>query len=260
VTATEPRFTSVIGVTERFLQLFKDHNVATTEIPRLIPQITLEQLRDVDTLLSALTNEVIKNVANLFGVQREWIEGTSEQIYNPHYCYHYPEVFFQQFDSLNRENVFTPVVAFCLDQKLDYKREKEQPIVLVMIEKCADLGWKRIECYRIVGDDWGWEYWKSRFELKGLMRLLNNWHDESVPMYRVDKDTLYEIAAGYRVPWTYLQKRSRVSDTCLEDYALFPEESRMSKESEELPLVLEYMENRKFEKRAKWENESQGGA
>ncbi len=149
-----------------------------------------------------------------------------------------------------------PVVAFCSHKKLDYKNKEEQLIVLVMIEKCADLGWKKVERYRIMGDDWGWEYWKSRFELKGLMRLLSNWHDETVQMYKVDKETLYKIASGYVVPRIYMKGGSRLHDVCLEDYALSPEESRVSKESEELPQVLEYMENRKFEERARWKDES----
>lgn len=74
------------------------------------------------------------------------------------------------------------------------------------------------------------------------MRTVDRLLDWPVPLYKVSKEVLDEIISGYRVPNPYMKDRRRLHNISLEDYALTPEESRQSKETEELPIVLDYIE------------------
>lgn len=49
-------------VSKRFRQLFKDHGVEETQIPRVFQEITLDDLKSDDSLLKKLTTDFIDEV------------------------------------------------------------------------------------------------------------------------------------------------------------------------------------------------------
>ncbi len=239
----KPKNDPVLIVAQRFLKIFNDHGVAVSQIPRLIPQLTLEQLRTAEDLLPALTVQIIHQAAQLFQVQRAWLEGTSERIYENRWCYKNPERFFKDLSMLQLEGVTYPVVAFCCDQKLNKRSRHEQPVVLVMVEKCADLGDKEIYRYRIYNDEWIWNYFKSRIQIKAMIRIVEKMLNVPTPLYRVRQDTLRKIVAGLLVPTLGFSEGVRLRAVSLEDFSLSSDESAVSKESDELPRVLKYIED-----------------
>lgn len=211
------------------------------------PSGTLDKLRSGETLLPALTNEVIEQTAKLFQVRRAWIEGTEEQIYDCHWCYKAPEHFFDELATFNMKSVTCPVVAFCSTPNLDGRSSRDQPIVIALVEKFADLDDEGVCRYRIYGDEWDWGYGNCRIQLKAMTRIVYKVFHVPVPMYSVSPDTLRAIESGYCVPRRYLSNRARLRNISLEDFALSPEESAQSKESEELARVLEYIRYRNLE-------------
>ena len=118
-------------VVNRFLQIFKDHGVSISQIPRLIPQVTLDKLKDTETLLQALTNEVIEQTANLFLIRRAWLEGVSDRIYDYRWCYKSPRKFYEDLSEQRIDNIMWPIMVFCRSEKINYKGWREQPLVLV---------------------------------------------------------------------------------------------------------------------------------
>src|SRR5664279_2669903 len=146
----------VLLVVERVLKVFQDHGVAIPEIPRLIPQIRLEQLQSLEALLPALTNDVIAKVVELFQIQRAWLDGTQDRMYELRWCGKAPLQFFRVLAALQPDNMIYPVIAFCCDSMLDMKRRNEQPIVIALAEKCADLDGKAIISFRTLNDRWRW--------------------------------------------------------------------------------------------------------
>lgn len=84
---------SVHVVVKRFLQAFQDHGVEISQIPRLLPKIKLADLQSPEKLLESLTPEVFDQTAKLFGICSRWLEGASERIYEPLFCYKQPEIF-----------------------------------------------------------------------------------------------------------------------------------------------------------------------
>lgn len=106
----------------RFIELFDQHGVAVTQIPRLLPAINLAQLASPAHLLIALTDEVLEAASALFGNRREWLEGTSHRIYPHRYCYKSPRRFFDELHSLAPASMNLPVRAFTPDKDFDYRK------------------------------------------------------------------------------------------------------------------------------------------
>ena len=148
------------AVAHRFFFLFQEHRVPVAQIPRLVPQLTLDKLRSTEALLPALTGDVLDHVANLFRIQRTWIEGADDCLYEGLWCYKAPEHFFEDLAGTKIKGVFHPIRALFCTKTLDMNGAREQPIVLMLVEKVADIGEEEILRYRIYRDDWDWGYWK----------------------------------------------------------------------------------------------------
>ena len=84
---------TIVG--QRFRQAFHDHGVEAAQIPRLLPQVKLDDLKSDETLLAVLTPEVLDQAAHLFGIRTEWLEGVDDNIYEYLHCYKQPELFFE---------------------------------------------------------------------------------------------------------------------------------------------------------------------
>ncbi len=61
-------------VAKRFLQLFVDHGIEVTQIPRVFPEITLDDLKSNNSLLKKLSTECLDKAAEFFKVRVEWLE------------------------------------------------------------------------------------------------------------------------------------------------------------------------------------------
>ena len=239
----------VAVVARRFVQIFQDHGVPATQIPRLVPQLTLDKLSSPETLLPALNGDVLEHTAKLFQIRRTWLEGVGDQIYDTVWCYKAPERFFQELATIEMQSVAFPIVAFCSSKKLDGKNDGKQPIDLLFREKLCELGDEEIHRYRIFGDGWDWGYWKCRIQLKAMARMVDKVLHNRIPMYQVKSEVLKAVESGNRVPRQCLQG-PQLNNTSLEDFALSPTESAQSKEAEELSQVIEYIKYHDLENAA----------
>ncbi len=237
----------VLLVAERFLQVFEDHGVAHSQIPRLIPSLSLAQVSSPEFLLSALTPKILEQVVDLFQIQRGWLEGTTDILYNCYDCYKDPWRFLEDIKTLKVESFGFPMVVFTSVTALDDKSSRKQPVLLVMRELCTKLDEQVIYRYRIYDDGWDWGYWKTRIQLKAMVRIWDKMFDIPIPIYHVKEDILRMIESGRVVPYQYYKNGWRSKDACLEDYSLLPEESAASKAGSELSTVLEYIQAYKLE-------------
>lgn len=233
-------------VAQRFLRLFADHGVAVTQIQQYLPEITLGKLGNMEALLGALDNHVLDQAAQLFKIRRQWLEGVDDQIYEYETCYKIPSRLFEKLANLKKEIGSFPVRALHSGRMLDGTIGNEQPLALLLVEKIGDLGDEEICRYTIYGDPWDWSHPVCRIQLKAMVRLIENVYESPVPLYRVKRDVLEKIRTGMCVPREYL-KGSPLTEPSLEDYALSEKETAQSKESDELPHVLEYIKNKDLE-------------
>lgn len=227
-------------VAKRFLQIFLDHGVAVSQIPRLIHAISFDSLKSPDTLIAALNPGVLDEVARLFGIRSAWLEGIDDRIYETDFCYKSPETLLDALENYQAEFGSLPLKALTSVDRLDYKSPKQQPLILVRPERIARIGEDSIERFLIYGDLWDWNYRPSRIQLKAMARLIYLRHHKPIPIIHVSHETLLEIGEGKRVPSAFVSNRI-LTDPSLEDFGLSPEESGVAKETEELPDVLTYI-------------------
>ncbi|MBX3728504.1 MAG: hypothetical protein KF858_04900 [Candidatus Sumerlaeia bacterium] len=236
-------------VAYRFLKVFNDHGVKNTQIQRLVPEVTLDRVTDPIALLPALTNDVLTRTAKTLGIERAWLDGVQERMYRHHGSYQNPAAFFDVVRGLEKPFVGHALRAYCMDPNLDIRKGRPQPIVLVFAEKICD--WDDDgELLRFIPftEEWDWGYPKSRLQLKATIRACHDYLGIAVvPLYQVDRKTLKDLSEGEAVPPDVPWSR----DVSLEDYVFSPDESHVSKESEELEAVFSWMKRMKMEELAK---------
>lgn len=239
----KPNVNQTLVVAQRFEQIFNYHGITTTQIPRLIPEVTLDKLNSLESLTTVLTDEVIEKAATLFQVRRAWLEGASPVMYDCLDCYKKPVDFFEDISNLDFDfkTITYPIVVFCRTEKISHhSNRKKELLVPVLIEKIIDLEDKQINRYKIYGDEWNWNYWKGRLQLRAMFRVLHKNKGTIIPLIKVSSQILDDISSGRVVPNPYLGKR--LNNISFEDFVLYPDESSVSKESEDLPQVIEYIE------------------
>lgn len=231
-------------VPQRFLRVFLDHGVEASQIPRLFPQIKLDDLKFSEKLLAALTPELLDQTAQFFGIRCQWLEGVDDEIYEYRHCYKHPELLLEHVASLNinPENPLQfPLRVLTTTKHLDCNDPRQQLLAPVLVEKIAELGDEWIYRYHIYRDGFNWSYAPTRIELKAITRLVCNAFHTVAPLFIVSNSEMENILEGKLIPRKYLSG-CQVTSPSLEDYALSSEESVPAKETEELPVVLRYIE------------------
>ena len=223
------------GVASRFLELFWCHGLQAGHIPRLVPSLNFSDLADEKSLLSALTPKLIDEVGSVFGVRPEWIAGIDEQKYQTGYCYKSPQRLFDVLDSL-RAITSLPLLAISTVKILDRHAAAPQRVELVVVEKVSELGETDVYRYHPFADGWDWQYAGCRIQLKAMARAFGR----PVPLYQVTSKQMEAFYSGKEFPRA-LVSGPRITDPSLEDYAYSSKESHVSKESDEIPLVLSYL-------------------
>jgi hypothetical protein len=136
------------------------------------------------------------------------------------------------------------VRALTSAKMLDWRCGGGQPVVLLFVEKIADVDevgeiWD-IERYHICGDGWDWSHYPCRIQLKAMVRMVDQLGHQPVPLFRVSSVALNAVRSGRLVPRS-LVNRCLLSNPSLEDYACSRPEHAQAKETEELPVVYDYV-------------------
>lgn len=229
-------------VAQRFLQAFLDHGVEVSQIPRLLPQVKFDDLQSSEKLLAVLTPEILDQTAQLLGIRSQWLEGADERIYEYLSCYKHPQKFFKLIASLNPDDHDDFYVqALTSTNQLDKDDPSVQSLVVVVAQKMAELGDEQINRYYVFSDGWDWGHPPCRIQLKAIARILLKVLGRTMPLHPIKYADLLSIREGKQIPRNYLSW-CLISNPSLEDYALSNIESAVAKEVDELPIVLDYIE------------------
>jgi len=227
-------------VGDRIIKLFIEHGIYITQIPRMLPEVHLDQLVDTEKLLTTITPEVIKKVAGLFGIKREWLEGSTKRIYKSISCYKRPLDFFAELQTLNMDGDLRSIIVLCQNNNFGDGKKLKEPFVILLKDKLVDLGDNEIYRYRIFsGLDWS--HWNCRAQVIAMTRLAHAIYSVSVPVICIGKKEFAEISQGHRVPSHAVNSYRPMSGLCLEDFSLFIDESMSSRDEGELGCAIELM-------------------
>lgn len=228
---------------QHFLWALSDHGVASSQIPRLIPEIKSADLQTESSLLAVLTPDLLEKTAKFFGVNLKWLEGMSDKIYEYQSCYKQPEVFLELFSAIQSrkwlDDIGIPFRVLTCSKDLDRSSNRYQPLVPVLVEKIADLGDQPIYRYIIFNDGFDWNHEPARIQLKAMARMVYIHCKTVIPLLVVKPALLNRILDRELIPHQFLH-HGLVSNPSLEDFALSAE-STIAKEVDEFPQVMEYI-------------------
>lgn len=231
-------------VAQRFIQAFVDHGIQPAQISRFLPQIGLDSLRSNGALLAVLTPEILEHTAKLFGISLKWLEGADSKIYEYQYCYKQPEIFIEQLAVIQArksdDDIGIPFRVLTTTKALSNASAAYQPLIPVLVEKIANVGDEPIYRYTVFNDGFDWNHPPARIQLKAMARIAFTYGATVVPLLVVKPNVLERILERELIPREYLH-RGLVSNPSLEDYALSAD-SPIAKETEELPLIMDYIE------------------
>lgn len=232
-------------VAERFLQVFREHGIEATQIPRLLPEIKLEYLQSPETLLPELNHDLLDKVAKLFGIRVQWLEGCDERIYDYLATYKEPQLLLDHLRSLWHQpawanEVGTPLRILSTTKHLDYREDYSYELAPILVEPVAKLGEETIYRYHVYQDGFSWDHSSARIELKAIALTAYKALHKPIPIYPISERDMEAVLEGRRIPFSLLG-RCLNTDPSLEDYILDKSESVVAKETDELPDVLGYM-------------------
>ncbi|MDB6095551.1 MAG: hypothetical protein JWM32_3113 [Verrucomicrobia bacterium] len=232
-------------VARRFVQIFEVHGVTVPQIPRFLSDVTLASLQSTEKLLAVLTPSLLEETAKLFGIQRVWLEGASDRIYDTHTCYKQSERLFEQLRRLPFQRGEYQLRVLTSVRELDFQSSLHQPLALVLVEKLREVDDREalwpIERYHIYGDSWDWSHPPARIQLKAMARILDQLERQPIPMYQISHRELMNVLDGKCVPRAFVD-RCLTTSPSLEDYGNSAAEHGPAKETEEMPVVLDYIE------------------
>lgn len=158
----------VRSVPRRFVELFESHGVDRSQIPRFFGHdIQLSDLVNDESLLVKLKEPVLNAACSLFGVRREWLDRTDEELYAKHEFYKAPENFANFIDKLKSANPQVEINGYLIVSENGLQREDS---VLILEESVGLIGDVPIYRYHFC-DDWVYSYWKSRAYLTACVAI-----------------------------------------------------------------------------------------
>lgn len=229
---------------ERFLHVFEANKIEASHIPRLIPQIRYDDLESPSKLLPALTPAVIDAAAKLFGVRSQWLEGVDETVYESFWGTRNPRAFLSHFAhafALDNPEVWFPLRILTTSMRLDRQSPTEQLLLPVIVEVLTRLDDSPIYRCRTCSTYFDWTDPKSRMELKAIALLVYRRLKTPIPLIQVTPEEMERLTDGVVIPAIVLHKVVTTNPS-LEDYVVTSEQSRVAKETDELPAVLSYLE------------------
>jgi hypothetical protein len=178
------------SVAGRFFRLFESHGVHRNQIPRFFEHgLELKDVQDEASLLPRLTEAVLQDACDLFGVRREWLDGAEATVYACHDFYKDPhEVagFLAACKAVNPDGQLCGILL---------ASEANDGIALIVLyEAIRWIGDKPIYRYHLL-NNWVFDYWKSRAYLAACVAIA--WkHRVYIRGEYVDNKMLEALAQG----------------------------------------------------------------
>jgi len=188
---------NVESVATRFVALFESHGVHRNQIPEFFDHgLDIPSCACDDELLKKLTPEILNDAVKLFGVNKDWLEGSSNKIYDIQDFYKHPEDFDFYLDELLQSTGANKLSAYALTANKKPTHESDDSL-FVIAESIGEINQREIYKYHLLGD-WGIYYWKSRAYFTACCALLYK-HGLSVAGKVVERDWLSEICEGTKL-------------------------------------------------------------
>lgn len=231
----------------RFREVFREHGVELTQVPLLVhttPPLRLADLRNDDTLLQRLDEDMLRQAVEAFGVRRQWLDGQDNQIFPPRNYYKNVHRFIDLVCELKNRFGQLKIAAFKDAAMLDAQSKENIRVALLVSAPFTSVNGSAIYRYYPDSSEWLWNHWRSRYELKAIFALLARMR---IPVEGRDLNTdeLSRLRAGIEFPLPLLRGISM-------GYTWYPEDyiegfgGPANKETEEVAQVDDYIREHKY--------------
>lgn len=232
----------IYEVVRRFIKVYEEHGILQSQIPGFVDKkfgLQLKDFKDQESVLQILNDELINWTCKKFGVQRDWIDGTSEYIYNRKNYYKKIHSFIDDLYNLIKNGNDIDIYAFKFGDLVpdDTEDENEQEVVLLMRYSIGQLNSKIVYKYIPISTLWNWGYWRSRYQLKAIFYICEKLN---VFLHGYDLREKNNIASGEVFPEKIVRSILNSITWYPEDYIELPSQSIQAKEVEETKKVREY--------------------
>ncbi|BCL72357.1 hypothetical protein TUMSATVNIG1_43270 [Vibrio nigripulchritudo] len=179
----------------RLVGVYEAHGVHRNQIPKVVGHgLTLFDVSTDELLLKKLDEKILTSTCQLFGINRDWLDGASEEVYPTYDFYKYPDKF---------EDFLSSLLENTCSEKLDGilltvdKVDRGTQSVLVLQETIGSINDKEFYRYYLC-NGWVSSYWKSRGYLAACVAMC--WKNKIYirGMY-LDKSIVNKYAHGHNL-------------------------------------------------------------
>ena len=208
-----PAQPEILTLADRFLSVFKAHEIEHVQIPRYIQQLSLAELTGNEKLITSLDEKIIVDMCEKFNIQQDWLDGKSEQIYSWLFFDKQLEEYIDFLVQLKKDHGTIKGFAIkCLEDKL-LKVSRDYDIALLFrgnIEGWSQSGGEPIWRYYPLHDYNFWGYERTRIQLKAMIAIA---HLFKIHIHgcKMTQEEIGNLRKGNIFPGPLLKNRSRVA-------------------------------------------------
>ncbi|REL36299.1 hypothetical protein [Thalassotalea euphylliae] len=162
----------VKSIASRIVTAFESHGVSRNQIPELFnDELDYYSCSSDKELLKRLTPQMVQKTAEMFGINKDWIEGSSNEVYEMHDFYKTPELFESYLKKyLHKKAKDKNIYAYALSST-NRGLFRCNNALIVIAEPICSLNGRNVFKYHLIGG-WVFDYWKSRVYFAAICALL----------------------------------------------------------------------------------------
>lgn len=243
--STQGGATSLRGVAERFNILINEHHLSVPGAVEALEPLgfTLADFASVDALQLRLSSTTLRQVAELFHVEYDWLAGKSEYVYVPTHHSWYKTMTHAAELLVEAKRTWTEVELTLYVKEVDHLKVTDDeaedinrlPHFIPVLNRRKDLeGGESLQTYE-VWEEGRWSYWRCREHIKLVVYFASKLGIQVTgkQLAPADYDLLVNAAA---IPATIVHRNSVVAVWHPEDYVL--PSSQVSKDPQEWGSIV----------------------
>lgn len=236
------------GLVDRFIRVYTSHGMSINQISSFVDPafgLKVSDFKNKDSILEVIDDEILNWTCNTFCIERDWLDGTSEEIYQYRDYYKDVKGFIRLFVKLKNEYHNGFEIYLIKDRELDPNlfSHTENQVIIILRYPLKNINRKIIYAYVPISTQWVWGYENARYQLKSIIYICNKLHPCTYIKGRgMDMETINKISGGQTFPGPEIDKLGFKPHTWYpEDYIDLPSESVKAKETTETEKVREYI-------------------
>lgn len=161
-------------VATRFIMLFEEHGVHRNQIPRFFGHdLEVADFVSEDALMNKLSEGIMQEACDLFGIRREWLDCADDVIYQVLDFYKTPDEFVKFLEGFKNSKNIDPELSGMVLTPQSPKRSIDS--VLIIREGIGEVGGREIYRNYICGN-WVSDYWKCRAYLTACISIMGKYN------------------------------------------------------------------------------------